>query len=309
LSEVIRNSKDPNVRQKAINEIVEGNLRIPVKLAIKYLPLLHRLNLPNLTVMDLIQAGNLGVIRSAEDFDGRRGVKFISYAYPSVNGSILSLIKESRLIRIPENHFKYIHEIQELEEKYGKGVSDETIISELHMTPGMLKVVKEDKCTRIDWSHWDIEDGTGNPIDIILSVEPEVLNNVGNKDLKRYLHEKINQLKPTYRDVMFYNFFGTGEATLKNMAEKFKVSRERIRQIIASSLSMLRKLMEQDDMFKKLGITKEKKNEYKKRSQMYKRYKDEYKKRSRSMPLTSEATETYLDRRNYLEKKIKVHAS
>jgi RNA polymerase primary sigma factor len=226
--------------REAKNKLMEANLRLVITVAKQYT---NR----GLHFLDLVQEGNMGLVKAAEKFDYRRGFKFSTYAVWWIRQSINRAIAEQgRTIRIPV----YVTEVMKkvtatayrLWKEQGKEVSPEEIALELKMSPqeveDILQMVKKplsletpvggEEGRLVDF----IEDqGVTSPLDLVI-----------NEDMVQKLHTVLSTLSPKEEKIlrMRYGIEGSGEHTLQDIGELLGVSRERIRQIEFLSLEKLR---------------------------------------------------------------------
>lgn len=243
LSRIIQHSQDRDEVIKARNEMVECNLRLVVKLAIDFYSKVCGMDESNVTVMDLIQAGNIGLMRAADLFSYKKNFKFCTYAYPSIIRKMKRALMQSHFIRIPDNHFKHISQLKDLEARTkGQKLTDDQIKIELNISDDMLEMIRTEKRSKVN-----IDETEYMSDSIVDENEVPLEKQLSRTDLKNYLYEKMKQLKPFDRDVLFYKFFGDETYTLNKIGDKYGVSRERVRIAIIDALHRLRKLIDQDN--------------------------------------------------------------
>ena len=225
----------------AKRKLTEANLRFVVSVAKEYQG-------NGLPLTDLINEGNLGLIKAAERFDETRGFKFISYAVWWIRQSILQALAEhSRIVRLPLNRVgtikKITKELENLEKQYERAPSQD----ELAMG---LKMNSEDVSNSIKISkrHHSLDkpfkDGEENTLSDILNDDsiPEPDKQLMMDSLKRDIKTSLNSLKDKERDVLML-YFGIDSdypKTLNEIGEKFNLTRERIRQIKDKAINRLR---------------------------------------------------------------------
>jgi len=207
----------------------------------------------NLSLMDLVQAGNLGLMRAAELFNPQKfDVRFCTYSYISIRRKIQIAIKESHFIHLPLNHFKYHARMTVLKANEEK-MSDEEIQASLGITDEVFKRVKDNYNSKISVEDFDfLLEHMDNGKDISSGVE----NQVSNKEVKDYLYEKLKELKPKEREVIFHRYFGGEGMTLEKTGKAMNLTRERIRQIEFRTLRRLRKKISEDRMYAELKTRK-----------------------------------------------------
>lgn len=256
LSRIIHTSKDSESVSQARNEMVEGNLRMVVKLAAELYERVKRMEDINVSLMDLVQAGNIGLVRAAELFSYQKNFKFCSYAYPSIIRKMKKALKASHFIRIPFFHFKHISRLKSMENRIDfKDLTDDFIKKELDIRDEMFEMIKREKSSKVNFDDLDVKIES-----YIDEDETSLSKKIENKYLKNYLYEKMQKLNPFYRDVLFYKFFGNQDFTLKQIADKYGVTKERARQAIRSALKKLRIKISEDQAMSNLKL-KGKKNE------------------------------------------------
>ena len=170
-------------------------------------------------------------------------------AFAKAISSSTRAIKNSHFVRIPINYFKYFAQIKKLEEEYGEGLTDEILLENLNITSDTLEVLKKNRDTKvyIEDLEYALEHSHPSDDECIESV-------VSKKELKEYLLQKINELRPSHRDILYMKFFGNDDnITLEQMGNKRGVTRERIRQLIPQALKSLRRKIEEDRMFFELN--------------------------------------------------------
>ncbi|KPJ89422.1 MAG: hypothetical protein AMS17_02095 [Spirochaetes bacterium DG_61] len=205
--------------QKAKEKLIVSNLRFVVSIAVKY----QNLGLP---LMDLINEGNMGLIRAVEKFDVEKGFKFISYARWWIRHFILKAIfEQSTSIKLP---LKYATQLSKKDD-----VDDDELVQKLRQ---IYRPVSLDQKLSDDSNSDTI-------LDLVDSSKydlPEKI--VMEKNLKEIISEVMFKLKPIERDVISRHFGLNGKPplTLKEIGEKYNLTKERIRQIEHTALDKLR---------------------------------------------------------------------
>lgn len=237
LAIIIQGSEDAEEVRKAKEELVQANLRLVVKYAMGYYPKISCMADVNLSLMDLINEGNIGLIRAAELFKAEKGTTFSTYAYLSIQRRVKRAVKFAKFVRLPVNHFKYMAELKTLEEEYEARklkLTDQIIKDKLNITQDSLEMIKMNRDPKVSLE--DLEENIGERPDDISSADEITSNN----ELREYLFEKMKDLKPSHRDVLFMRFFGNEYMTLEEMGKRLGLTRERIRQILLAALKTLR---------------------------------------------------------------------
>ncbi|MBN2279742.1 MAG: sigma-70 family RNA polymerase sigma factor [Candidatus Marinimicrobia bacterium] len=225
----------------AKRKLTEANLRFVVSVAKEYQG-------NGLPLTDLINEGNLGLIKAAERFDETRGFKFISYAVWWIRQSILQALAEhSRIVRLPLNRVgtikKITKELENLEMQYERAPSQDELALGLKMdTEDVSNSIKISK--RHHSLDKPFKDGEENTLSDILNDEsiPEPDIQLMMDSLKRDIKSSLNSLKEKERDVLMLYFGIDSEypKTLNEIGEKFNLTRERIRQIKDKAINRLR---------------------------------------------------------------------
>jgi RNA polymerase primary sigma factor len=227
---------------EAKKKLAGANFRLVVSIAKRYVG-----RSPNLTLLDLIQEGNLGLIRAIDTYDYRRGHRFISYATWWIRQAIIRALDcQSRTIRTPvhiNEKFKKITKIshQLLQEYKGKP-SLENIAKETN-TP-LESIEKVIKCFNDTISLDTCIDKGGNDVTTPPLGYPmlSTLGKVISSDLSQHIDLMLSDLTLREREIVKLRF-GIGvihDHTLEEIGEKFHLSRERIRQILERALDKLR---------------------------------------------------------------------
>ncbi len=226
--------------KRAIEELTRANLRFVVSVAKQY-------QNQGLSLPDLINEGNLGLIKAAEKFDETRGFKFISYAVWWIRQSIMQAINEqSRIVRLPLNQVSSLS-------KYKKAVSKFEQENERRPTADELSVIldlpkeKIESTMRVSGKHVSVDapfaEGEDNSLLDVLenSDSPVADRELLNESLSKEIERAFSTLTERERVILKLSFgIGVAEMSLEEIGDKFGLTRERVRQIKDKALKRLR---------------------------------------------------------------------
>jgi RNA polymerase primary sigma factor len=227
--------------QKALEKLTKANLRFVVSVAKQY-------QNQGLTLPDLINEGNLGLIKAAKRFDETRGFKFISYAVWWIRQSILqALAEQSRIVRLPLNKIGSINKINKmyafLEQENERPPSAEEIAKKLDMTVNDVKESMKNSGRHVSMDAPLIEGEDSNLYDVLNSGEsPNPDRQLLHESLRIEINRALETLTPREADVVKL-YFGLGEhqpMTLEEIGETFDLTRERVRQIKEKAIRRLK---------------------------------------------------------------------
>ena len=225
----------------ALEKLTKANLRFVVSVAKQY-------QNQGLTLPDLINEGNLGLIKAAKRFDETRGFKFISYAVWWIRQSILqALAEQSRIVRLPLNKIGSINKINKmyafLEQANERVPSAEEIAKELDMTVSDVKESMKNSGRHVSMDAPLVEGEDSNLYDVLKSGEsPNPDKGLLHESLKTEIERALETLTPREADVVRL-YFGLGEQhamTLEEIGETFDLTRERVRQIKEKAIRRLK---------------------------------------------------------------------
>jgi RNA polymerase primary sigma factor len=225
----------------ALEKLTKANLRFVVSVAKQY-------QNQGLTLPDLINEGNLGLIKAAKRFDETRGFKFISYAVWWIRQSILqALAEQSRIVRLPLNKIGSINKINKtyarLEQENERPPSIEEIAKELDMTVNDVKESFKNSGRHISMDAPLIEGEDSNLYDVLNTGEsPNPDKSLLLESLRVEIERVLQTLTPREADVIRL-YFGLGSKqamTLEEIGETFDLTRERVRQIKEKAIKRLK---------------------------------------------------------------------
>jgi RNA polymerase primary sigma factor len=215
--------------QRALEKLTKANLRFVVSVAKQY-------QNQGLTLPDLINEGNLGLIKAAQRFDETRGFKFISYAVWWIRQSILqALAEQSRIVRLPLNKIGSINKINKmyalLEQSNERPPSAEEIAKELDMTVNDVKESMKNSGRHLSMDAPLVEGEDSN-----------LYRELIHESLRTEIERSLETLTPREADVVRL-YFGLGDQhpmTLEEIGETFDLTRERVRQIKEKAIRRLK---------------------------------------------------------------------
>ncbi len=229
--------------QVALEKLTKANLRFVVSVSKQY-------QNQGLTLPDLINEGNLGLIKAAQRFDETRGFKFISYAVWWIRQSILqALAEQSRIVRLPLNKIGSINKVNkafsELEQKFERAPTPAELAEILDMS---IEEVKQSlrnagRHVSMDAPLKDGDDSSSNMYDVLSSAEsPSPEQELMHDSLRKEIDRALSTLTAREADVirLYFGLSGQHPMTLEEIGEKFDLTRERVRQIKEKAIRRLK---------------------------------------------------------------------
>ncbi len=227
--------------QEALNKLVQGNLRFVVKVAKEY-------QSQGLPLIDLINEGNLGLIKAAKRFDETRGFRFISYAVWWIRQSILqALAEQARVVRLPLNRVGLINKVnqitQELEQKYNREPTFDEIST-------ILKISGNDVIDAVNNGNYHLSldqpfrnSDEGNMKDVLTNPNSQMPDDgLIKESLKTEIRRVLKTLSPREEEIikMYFGIDYERPLTLEEIGDRLRLTRERVRQIKERALIRLR---------------------------------------------------------------------
>lgn len=227
--------------EAALNELVCANLRFVVSVAKQY----QNLGLP---LADLINEGNVGLIKAAHKYDETRGNKFISYAVAWIRQSILLAIAEqSRTVRLPLSQngliLKINSAIAKFEQENERRPTPDELAELLNTTEAKIKATMKASSRHVSFDSPINEDEDSSLLDVIADDRADSADStVQSESLAAEIVRALNQLCDREREIVKMSFgIGCQEMTLDEISTRFELSRERVRQIRERAIRSLRR--------------------------------------------------------------------
>lgn len=221
--------------EQAMQEMVKANLRFVVSVAKQYQG-------RGLSLDDLIEEGNIGLIKAARRFDETKGFKFISYAVWWIRQCILEALEENvRIVRLPMNQENLLRNINKVRQNYLQEQNREPSNDEISEVLG-VPANKIGEVIRLSKRYMSVdspfEEGEDNSLaDVIPSKHPDTDANLDKESLHEDIDKVLSLLPIRSRDIIKLNFgIGCEPLSLEDIGDHFGISRERTRQILYNSL-------------------------------------------------------------------------
>lgn len=227
--------------QQALEKLTKANLRFVVSVAKQY-------QNQGLSLGDLINEGNLGLIKAAQRFDETRGFKFISYAVWWIRQSILqALAEQSRIVRLPLNRVGSLNKISktfsELEQRFEREPSPDELAEVLEVTTAEVVDTMKISGRHVSMDAPFVQGEENSLLDVLendMEVTPD--QELMNDSLRREVQRALSTLTQREADViaLYFGLNGEHSMTLEEIGEKFNLTRERVRQIKEKAIRRLR---------------------------------------------------------------------
>ena len=226
--------------KRALEKLTRANLRFVVSVAKQY-------QNQGLSLPDLINEGNLGLIKAAQKFDETRGFKFISYAVWWIRQSILqALAEQSRIVRLPLNQVGSLNKINKaqgkFEQEHGRLPTSDELADILDLPKEKIADTIRVSGRHVSLDAPFVEGEDNNLLDVLENEEsPAASKGLVSESLNKEIERALSTLTPRERDIVKF-FFGIGcqEMTLEEIGEKFNLTRERVRQIKEKAIRRLK---------------------------------------------------------------------
>ena len=239
---------------EALEKLTRANLRFVVSVAKQY-------QNQGLSLGDLINEGNLGLIKAARRFDETRGFKFISYAVWWIRQSILqALAEQSRIVRLPLNRVGVLNRIgkayRNLEQEYEREPSAEEIAKELEMDVQDISETLQVSGKHLSFDAPFAQDEESRLLDVLESDElPAPDTSLMSESLHAEIEKALSKLSEHEAEVikLYFGLSDEQPMTLEEIGDKFNLTRERIRQIKEKAIRRLRNATRSKELKKYLG--------------------------------------------------------
>ena len=227
--------------KEAFDHMIKANLRFVVSVSKQY-------QNQGLSLPDLINEGNLGLIKAAQRFDETRGFKFISYAVWWIRQAILqALAEQSRIVKLPLNKIGSINKVNRaftrLEQKFEREPSVEELSEVLELAPKDIKEALKSTNRHISMDAPISPDDDGNMYDTLLANEiPAPDRGLLNDSLRKEIERALATLTPREAAIirLYFGLNGKHQHTLEEIGEELDLTRERVRQIKEKAIKKLK---------------------------------------------------------------------
>ncbi len=226
--------------ETAVQQLVAASLRFVVSVAKQY-------QNTGMSLLDLINEGNLGLIRAARKFDETRGFKFISYAVWWVRQAMLqALAEQGHIVRLPLNQVNIQGKVNKAINAFEQENQRKPSISELVSLTGMSEervfdaLISQTRKTSVDAPFGDSDEGC--LLDVLADTDtPSTDANIQREGLSHEMQLSLQNLQPRERDILMLSFgIGGPELSLDEIGAKFDLTRERVRQIKEKAIRRLK---------------------------------------------------------------------
>jgi RNA polymerase primary sigma factor len=227
--------------QLALEKLTRSNLRFVVSVAKQY-------QNQGLSLPDLINEGNLGLIKAARRFDETRGFKFISYAVWWIRQSILqALAEQARIVRLPLNQVGSLNKINKafskLEQEFERTPSAEELATVLELPEDKVADTLRVSGRHVSMDAPFVQGEENTLLDVLVNHDsPRADSSLINESLQKEIERSLSTLTERERDVikLFYGIGFNHEFTLEEIGDKFDLTRERVRQIKEKAIKRLK---------------------------------------------------------------------
>jgi RNA polymerase primary sigma factor len=227
--------------QQALEELIKANLRFVVSVSKQY-------QNQGLSLPDLINEGNLGLIKAAQRFDETRGFKFISYAVWWIRQSILqALAEQARIVRLPLNKIGSINKINktfsQLEQEFQREPTPDEVARLLELTPDVVEDAMKVSTHHVSMDAPLRDDDDNSMYDVMLNNEsPSPDGGLIDNSLRKEIERTLQTLSEREADILrhYFGLNGYRQHTLEEIGDIFNLTRERVRQIKEKAIKKLK---------------------------------------------------------------------
>lgn len=227
--------------QRALNDLVKANLRFVVSVSKQY-------QNQGLSLSDLINEGNVGLLKAAKRFDETKGFKFISYAVWWIRQSILqALAEQARIVRLPLNKIGAVNKVNNaaarLEQRFEREPTTYEIAKDLSIAPADVKEAIKHTGRHVSMDSPINDEDDSNFYEIMMSEDsPKPDKNLIRESLQKEIERTLSVLTQREADIIrsYYGLGGKSTQTLEEIGEAFTLTRERVRQIKEKAIKRLR---------------------------------------------------------------------
>jgi len=241
-----------NGDEVALKELVVANLRFVISVAKQF-------QNQGLSFPDLINEGNLGLIRAAKRFDETRGFKFISYAVWWIRQAIIQAISEQiRVVRLPLNRLSSINKISKaiplLEQEFEREPTDAEIAEHLEMTNNDVSIANKIKSRQISFDK-PLSSGSDDDFNLYDLIQtgniPSPDEDIMRESISTNISRALSKLSEREANILFMSFGLSGSTiySLQEIAMKYNMSSERVRQIRSNGIQKLQRLLKESSAF------------------------------------------------------------
>lgn len=239
--EVVLAKKIKKGDEEALSKLIKANLRFVVSVSKQY-------QNQGLTLPDLINEGNVGLIKAAQRFDETRGFKFISYAVWWIRQAILQALAErSRIVRLPLNKIGSINKVNSafarLEQEFQREPTATEIAEILDMAPKEVREAMKTNSRHLSMDAPLVSEEENTLYDVLLSSDSSSPDaNLLDESLQREISRSLSTLSPREADIikLYYGLGGEPPYSLEEIGKLFSLTRERVRQIKEKAIKRLK---------------------------------------------------------------------
>lgn len=239
--EVVLAKKIKKGDEEALSKLIKANLRFVVSVSKQY-------QNQGLTLPDLINEGNVGLIKAAQRFDETRGFKFISYAVWWIRQAILqALAEQSRIVRLPLNKIGSINKVNSafarLEQEFQREPTATEIAEILDMAPKEVREAMKTNSRHLSMDAPLVSEEENTLYDVLLSSDSSSPDaNLLDESLQREISRSLSTLSPREADIikLYYGLGGEPPYSLEEIGKLFSLTRERVRQIKEKAIKRLK---------------------------------------------------------------------